>query len=242
MMTNKLDDCKSYKGLIKLCLVFFVVCIVIVGAISVYRGIDISKKESVAESQLNYSKTVEWLNYLLSKNYDLCDMVSYDRLDNPSWVDYMDSNKEIDNVLSGLVDCIENVSITNHSLNTFTVEVTFIPYKEVNELKLDKAYINDLGDRYANNDLYTSQLQSELNKIYDKAFTDTVFAKDINAEKVTISLTLSESEINGVTIVYGTKAFIETLLSDTNILSNLQFYEKNIKSTVEQYLVKDNEV
>lgn len=241
-MTNKLEEHKQRIRFIKICVAIVIIGALIVGGLSVYRGISVETMKNNAKKQLDSSKVVTWLNSFLSHSYEQCDIISYDDIETPNWVEYMSSYTEISDVMDGLVDCIESTTITNQDLNRYTIEVTFTPYKKVSEIKVDKAYLIDLGDRYANNDLYSSELQSELDEIYANAFKDTVFAKDSEAEKVTVSLTLSENDVNGVTLVYGTKTFIDTLLSDTNILSNLQFYEENMKSTVEQYLVKENQI
>ena len=241
-MTNKLEEHKQRIRFIKICVAIVIIGALIIGGLSVYRSISVETMKNNAKTQLDSSKVVTWLNSFLSHSYEQCDIISYDDIETPNWVEYMSSYTEISDVMDGLVDCIESTTITNQDLNRYTIEVTFTPYKKVSEIKVDKAYLIDLGDRYANNDLYSSELQSELDEIYANAFKDTVFSKDSEAEKVTISLTLSENDVNGVTLVYGTKTFIDTLLSDTNILSNLQFYEENMKSTVEQYLVKENQI
>ena len=241
-MTNKLEEHKQRIRFIKICVAIVIIGALIIGGLSVYRSISVETMKNNAKTQLDSSKVVTWLNSFLSHSYEQCDIISYDDIETPNWVEYMSSYTEISDVMDGLVDCIESTTITNQDLNRYTIEVTFTPYKKVSEIKVDKAYLTDLGDRYANNDLYSSELQSELDEIYANAFKDTVFSKDSEAEKVTISLTLSENDVNGVTLVYGTKTFIDTLLSDTNILSNLQFYEENMKSTVEQYLVKENQM
>ena len=241
-MTNKLDEHNQRTRFIKICVAVVVLGVLIIGGLSIFKSIRIEMIKNDAKSQLDDSRAVLWLNSFLSHNYEQCDIIAYDNLVEPNWTNYMDSYTEISNVISGLVDCIENVTITNKDLNVYTVEVTYTPYKKVSEISVDKAYLTKLGERYANNDLYSSELQTELDEIYVNAFKDTVFAKDSESEKTTISLTLSENDVNGVTLVYGTKTFVETLLSDTNILNNLQFYEKNIKSTVEQYLVTENQM
>lgn len=242
MVMSRLKDYKRSMNFKKLCLVLTLIGVLVVGGLNIYKKFSVNVIRSKVETQLDSSKVVTWLNALLSHSYEQCDIISYDKIETPNWVEYMDSYTEISSVMDGLVDCIESTTITNQDLNRYTIEVTFTPYKKVSEISIDKAYLTDLGDNYANNNLYSSELQSELDKIYVNAFKDTVFAKDLKSEKVTVNLTLSESDVNGVTLVYGTRTFINTLLSDSNILSNLKFYEENIKSTVEQYLVNENQI
>ena len=240
-MTNRLlEEHKKRVRFVKLCICIILAGVILVAGLSYYKHITIETLQEDARNQLNQTQVVNWLNSFLAHEFEKCDTLSYDRIEEPNWVEFMDSYDEIFKVMDGLVDCIESAKIKNADLGVYTVEVICTPYKLVNDVQVDKAHISEIGNSYANNDIYSTQLQEELDRIYEEGFKDTVFSKDLGAKKVTIELTLSEKQTNGTVLVYGTKDFINKLLTDTNILSNLKVYQDNMKDTVEKYLVEEN--
>lgn len=215
------------KGLI---LVVLVSALAIWGIIY-FRNRDINAKVSKVQTTLEDSSVSKWLDYFTNGAYVMCDKMGYDKLQSSAWGEYMLNYSDLTNVYNKLGECISSIVLTNSTEGTYSVTVNYKPYKLNDSVVLDKQYITELGYKYANSKLYTSELQKALNEVYTKSYNDTVYAPT-DEEQVGV---YTFSEKSGV--VYGVKDFIDSMLEVTNILPNLKVYESTIHTEVNKCLM-----
>lgn len=190
-----------------------------------------------AGNKLKESVTVSWLNSFLAHDYYTCDLLSSDKIITNNYSDYTYSSDSIIGVIDGLVSCISDISVSNIKEGKYKVVVTLKPYVKAEEISIDKDYITNIGKKYVNGELYSSELDSELKEIYTDAFKNTVFSE--GTEELVISLELDEAGKEDIKVV-NTKDFITALLENSNIMYNLKFYEDNVRTEIEKYLVEEN--
>lgn len=159
-----------------------------------------------------------------------------------NWLDDLKNGKsEIlsdKTALKYLSDSIDSISVidsykTGDKVN-YNISVNYTPYKSIKSLKLDIKRLKKLRTSYINGDIGDKKLSSEIEKIYKDEMISNCFTKDTKSKEVV--LVLSENNNEGVTHASQVN-FVNCLLTDSNIISNIKVFEDNIEYDVKNYLV-----
>jgi hypothetical protein len=197
----------------------------------------------VQESEINVENTgvVEWLNAFIAKDYTTCDSMLQDKSDalySTYVLNALNDESYYNMTLDKLVDVIEKVQLesivrnVDTGITTYTIEVTFKNYKVISDLVYDEHSLDSAKENYYNGDITGAEFQEELSRVYYEIFCNNCFQLDSDTDTRKKDLVLSEKEINGVTCVFGTVSFVDSLLSDSNVTTNLAIYEKDVKEKV----------
>jgi hypothetical protein len=179
-----------------------------------------------------------WLDAFTSKDFDTCDQMASgesDMLYSGQVLGMIGDISYYNETLSKLVDCISSIQVESIDSdgvgNTYYfLRVTYTPYREIYALDVDDSSIYEAEDLYLSGD--DTQFDAELSQVYLEIFKTNCFIEDDEAITQQQVLTLSEKEVNGVTRVYGTASFVDSLLSDSNISHNIEFYENDVKEKI----------
>lgn len=215
--------------------IFFLTLLIIFGMKS-----EMDSKVQESSPSLTNRGVVAWLTAFTDKNYILCDMMLEDKssgLYSYYVTTKMQDGAYYETTLNKLVDSIHAVQIksivkdTDIGVTTYTVTVSYDEYLKISDLVYATDSLDEAKEAYENDELTDVEFQDELSRVYYQIFCDSCF-QESNAETRQKDLVLSEKEVNGVTCVYGTVSFVDSLLSDSNVTNNIAIYENDVKDKV----------
>lgn len=193
----------------------------------------------------NTGVVTSYLQALCDKNYELCD--SYVAQDGFQINNFIENHiNELDNniyteFMDLLVDSIVKIQVTkivdntSTGYKTYTIKVSYIPYKKLSDLDIDSKKFKDLLDKYVQGKYTDNDLSDEF-KIYCSETFKNCFQLDSKENKQTVELKLSErSDESGVPHVYNTKNFINDLIP-MEMRQNLSLYEQRIQMKIDTEL------
>lgn len=206
---------------------------------------DMDSKINESSPNIENRGVMAWLTAFTDRNYNLCDMMLEDKSDG-LYSHYVGTKitdgSYYETALNGVVNCISAIQIKSivkdADITTYTVTVTFDEYLRLGDLVYDIHALDEAKEAYETDEISDAEFQEELSRVYFEIFCNSCF-QESNAETRQKDLVLSEKEINGVTCVYGTVSFVDSLLSDSNIMNNISIYEKDVKDKVNN-IIKAN--
>lgn len=177
-----------------------------------------------------------WLNSLLDDDFEKCDSL----LDDKSGAFYSEELDKVivdsryyDYLLKKLSDCILSAEITEVNNGDYTIEIEYYPYKLINHLETVPD-ITESIQKFYNDELDSDSFKALLeDKYYETYVSNCFILSDVIEKKVLI---LSEKEKNGVTCVSGTKSFVSSLLSDSNIKHNTEVFTSDIRDVFSEVI------
>lgn len=188
-----------------------------------------------------------WLHSFATKDYTSCDKLvsnSQNKLSTSNLIYYVDDLDDYTYMLNKLVDSVTSMKIDTKTeladgSTQYKINVYVKPYKSISSLDVSEAEVlNDLVKGYIEGSIGVSEFKSELSIVYSNIFKNNCFIEDDENTLQCMVLTLSEKqEEDGVTYVYNIGNFIDELLSDSNIKNNIQVYETDVKSDVNNKIV-----
>ena len=189
--------------------------------------------------EVNQDGVLKWLDFFLKHDFTSCDKLlenkSYGLHSSDVYSSVID-NSYYDTALTNLVNSIVSIEVTNVEDNKYELLVTYMPYIPISELS-NLPDISNMVQMYYNNEIDDLSFKTDLEQKYLDIYSDNCFVS--GNEMIQTVLVLSEKKINGVTYVYGTKSFVDSLLSDSNIKHNVSVYESTVKDVVAD-LIKAN--
>ena len=183
----------------------------------------------------------EWIKAYTSKNFETCDSMvlgerdkifSYDIDLTGTYAKSVDMYKAL---LNACVSCIDEVLILKKEGNTVTVQVSLKSVKSATEVVVDEKALNDLVNKYINNELKQDGFKQKLEELYYNSFKETVLTDTDNSIGVkVINVNLKEVDNS----VSNTFDFLRQILKDSGLLENMKFFEESAQSTFNVYLRK----
>lgn len=160
------------------------------------------------------------------------------------WMNDLIVNKDFSNysiygidALSKTVDSITNVEITELSdSNVCTVKVTYIPYVKVESF--DESVFTELKEKrlsFIQGDILDNELKQILQRVYDTVWND-CFVSDVETKSQEFTFTVGN---NGNTPKSEQVYFIDTMLKNSNVEYNTEYYNSNISNEVVSILKGD---
>ena len=225
------DDLKKVAPIQKRNKMFWVILIVAIFGVLI-SGFRLQRMFSHFESATSNNSINSWLSSFMNKDYDNCDnFVSNSNFKISSYfVSFYDDNVNslYEETLDKLVDCISSVRVIDCENDKYSIEVTYKPYKTTSSFKVDELKYKTISENYKNGLISDSELQEQLNELYAEIYLNSCF--EISKEEKTSVFYLSEVNAK----VEDTVSFIENLLEASNIFTNLEFYQNNVKSEIEE--------
>lgn len=139
-------------------------------------------------------------------------------------------------LLDASVNCINEVLILDKKDDLVNIKVSLKSVKSATDVVVDEKALNDLVNKYTNNELKEDGFKQKLEELYYNSFKDTVLTGfDSNVKVKVINVRLKEAD-NSVSKTYD---FIRQILKDSGLLENMKFFEESAQSTFNVYLRKD---
>lgn len=183
----------------------------------------------------------EWVKALSHKDFETCDsmvlsesdkILSYDLNLMGTYAKSVDMYKAL---LNACVNCIDEVLILKKEGNTVTIQVSLKSVKSATEVVVDEKALNDLVNKYINNELKQDGFKQKLEELYYNSFKETVLTDTDNSIGVkVINVNLKEVDNS----VSNTFDFLRQILKDSGLLENMKFFEESAQSTFNVYLRK----
>lgn len=191
------------------------------------------------------SGTVAWLQALCDKDYKACDSIVASDGFRFTGFDGTSLNplevKVYYQFLDYVVDSIRGVevlSVIDHKDTGYVdyeIEISYVPYKEILEMDFDDSRITSLISSYRDKKISKEELSTKFQEYYFELFKSCfILSSEDNVTSKVLMLSEKEDE-NGAVLVYGTRTFIEGLISD-EMFENLEVYQSNIKAKVDTVL------
>lgn len=208
---------------------------------------DMESKVQDSITTVEDSGVMAWLKAFSDRNFSVCDTMLQNKEDGLfSTYIYMlvEDLDYYELTLNKLVDSISAIEIKSivkdesTGITTYTVTVTYDTYTELGDLVYDKKALDSAKEKYKNDEMSDAEFQNELSRVYYEIFCNSCFQTD-GAETRQKDLILSEKEVDGVTCVYNTVSFVDSLLADSNVTNNISIYEKDVKGKVENIIKAD---
>lgn len=184
----------------------------------------------------------EWIKAYTSKNFETCDSMvlgerdkifSYDIDLTGTYAKSVDMYKAL---LDASVNCIDEVLILDKKDDLVNIQVSLKSVKSATDVVVDEKALNDLVNKYTNNEIKEDGFKQKLEELYYNSFKDTVLTGfDSNVKVKVINVRLKEAD-NSVSKTYD---FIRQILKDSGLLENMKFFEESAQSTFNVYLRKD---
>lgn len=244
----KIYRLKRLVRVIFLCSIIFGFCVF--GLTVGFLGGNKDKEKPNDDYQQTASKNdgvMLWLRSFATKDYTSCDKLvsnSQNKLSTSNLIYYVDDLDDYTYMLNKLVDSVTSMKIDTKTeladgSTQYKINVYVKPYKSISSLDVSEAEVlNDLVKGYIEGSIGVSEFKSELSIVYSNIFKNNCFIEDDENTLQCMVLTLSEKqEEDGVTYVYNIGNFIDELLSDSNIKNNIQVYETDVKSDVNNKIV-----
>ena len=244
----KIYRLKRLVRVIFLCSIIFGFCVF--GLTVGFLGGNKDKEKPNDDYQQTASKNdgvMLWLRSFATKDYTSCDKLvsnSQNKLSTSNLIYYVDDLDDYTYMLNKLVDSVTSMKIDTKTeladgSTQYKINVYVKPYKSISSLDVSEAEVlNDLVKGYIEGSIGVSEFKSELSIVYSNIFKNNCFIEDDKNTLQCMVLTLSEKqEEDGVTYVYNIGNFIDELLSDSNIKNNIQVYETDVKSDVNNKIV-----
>lgn len=193
--------------------------------------------------QFNTGTTVEkWLGTFMSKDFDKCD-------------EYIDSecndglriNKSLSQtsqmlyyiVYERAVDAISYTQVQSKVLNiedsttSYQVEVKYKPYDDFGEIEFDtKGYLS-LCESFVDGKISEEEYKQRVVDLCVNCFRNE-FKQSKGTQSKTF--TIIEKEVDGTAVICNADEFMNSLLTDTNILTNLEFYTSDVNAKVKDVI------
>ena len=209
--------------------------------------LDMDSKVQESSPTVEDSGVMAWLDAFSTRNFSVCDAMLYNKEDGlfSSYVYMMGVDLDYyELALNKLVDSISAIQVKSIFRNEttgvteYTITVTYDTYKKLGDLIYDKHALDSAKKAYKDDKMTDAEFQNELSRVYYEIFCNSCFQTD-GAETRQKDLILSEKEVDGVTCVYNTVSFVDSLLADSNVTNNISIYEKDVKGKVENIIKAD---
>lgn len=205
-----------------------------------------NKGETIETVELDTnSGTVAWLQALCDKDYKTCDSIVASDGFRFTGFDGTSLNpleiKVYYQFLDYVVDSIRGVEVLNviehkdTGYIDYKVEISYVPYEEILEMDFDDSKITSLINSYRDKKISKEELSTKFQEYYFELFKSCfILSSEDNVTSKVLMLSEKEDE-DGAVLVYGTRTFIEGLISD-EMFENLEVYQSNIKAKVDTVL------
>jgi hypothetical protein len=195
-------------------------------------------KDYQAKITDNYNSVcVDWIYQFSQGNIQACDNYILKATDRINYITDTDNYEYYEYAMQELGKSITDIEVIDTSNNTYTLQISYKPFVELNTLEVDEETQEDFAElrqQYIDGEVGDSEVQSKIKELYYNVYVGSCFnTSDTISTKV---LTLSEETEDGVTYVQGTVSFIDDFLSDSNLSNNLNNYENQIKQLTQSMI------
>lgn len=180
----------------------------------------------------------DWLNAFARRDYEKCDtfVANQDvRLFSPMAITHVGDSRYYMRLLNGLVDSVSGISVVETADGVYRVRVNVVGYEEA---VVEVPELDELKARYIDGEITDEELMPELEELYYVAFESSCFQKSDLGVLHEFSLTMYDSEKDGVAYAVGTADLIDLLLTESGLSMNLAVYEHDINVVTDMLLGK----
>ena len=183
------------------------------------------------------SPAYAWCEGYLHHDFNACDVVTSDAINLSSY--YISDNaytsemssELYDIILTRSADSINKIELENHNqeLGTYSLKITYKPYKKMDKFDLDKSEFRDISEKYISGEYTDDNYQGEFEKFFVDSFNK-CFKLDM--EDKTFECTITEDENRKLEDV--SSLFIP-LIQKQGIVDITKTFEADFQKQLDEY-------
>lgn len=235
------DELEVKRGLSTNSKIILIACLLVLCFISVVLFL-INKADSEPEiaEVVKMDKTspaYTWCEGYLHHDFNACDVVTSDAINLSSY--YISDNaytsemssELYDIILTRSADSINKIELENHNqeLGTYSLKITYKPYKKMDKFDLDKSEFRDISEKYISGEYTDDNYQGEFEKFFVDSFNK-CFKLDM--EDKTFECTITEDENRKLEDV--SSLFIP-LIQKQGIVDITKTFEADFQKQLDEY-------
>ena len=213
-----------------------VLCFITVVLFLISRG-DSEQKIGEVVKMDKTSPAYAWCEGYLHHDFNACDVVTSDAINLSSY--YISDNaytsemssELYDIILTRSADSINKIELKSYDSGkgTYTLEITYKPYKEMKEFTLDKSKFTDISDKYISGEYTDDNYQGEFEKFFVDSFNK-CFKLDM--EDKTFECTVTEDENRKLEDV---SSLFVPLIQEQGIVDITKTFEADFRKQLDEY-------
>lgn len=235
------DELEVKRGLSTNSKIILIACLLVLCFISVVLFL-VNKADSEPETAevVKMDKTspaYAWCKGYLHHDFNACDVVTSDAINLSSY--YISDNaytsemssELYDIILTRSADSINKIELEDHNkeLGTYSLKITYKPYKKMDKFDLDKSEFKDISEKYISGEYTDDNYQGEFEKFFVDSFNK-CFKLDM--EDKTFECTITEDENRKLEDV--SSLFIP-LIQKQGIVDITKTFETDFQKQLDEY-------
>lgn len=235
------DELEVKRGLSTNSKIILIACLLVLCFISVVLFL-VNKADSEPETAevVKMDKTspaYAWCEGYLHHDFNSCDVVTSDAINLSSY--YISDNaytsemssELYDIILTRSADSINKIELENYNqeLGTYSLKITYKPYKKMDKFDLDKSEFKDISEKYISGEYTDDNYQGEFEKFFVDSFNK-CFKLDM--EDKTFECTITEDENRKLEDV--SSLFIP-LIQKQGIVDITKTFEADFQKQLDEY-------
>lgn len=235
------DELEVKRGLSTNSKIILIACLLVLCFISVVLFL-VNKADSEPETAevVKMDKTspaYAWCEWYLHHDFNACDVVTSDAVNLSSY--YISDNaytsemssELYDIILTRSADSINKIELENYNkeLGTYSLKITYKPYKKMDKFDLDKSEFKDISEKYISGEYTDDNYQGEFEKFFVDSFNK-CFKLDM--EDKTFECTITEDENRKLEDV--SSLFIP-LIQKQGIVGITKTFEADFQKQLDEY-------
>lgn len=235
------DELEVKRGLSTNSKIILIACLLVLCFISAVLFL-VNKEDSepkVAEvvKMDKTSPAYAWCEGYLHHDFNACDVVTSDAINLSSY--YISDNaytSEISSELYDIIlirsaDSINKIELEKYDseLGTYSLKITYKPYKKMDKFDLDKSEFNDISEKYISGEYTDDNYQGEFEKFFVDSFNK-CFKLDM--EDKTFECTITEDENRKLEDV---SSLFVPLIQEQGIIDITKTFEADFQKQLDEY-------
>lgn len=235
------DELEIKRGLSTNSKIILIACLLVLCFISVVLFL-VNKADSEPETAEvvkmdKISPAYAWCEGYLHHDFNACDVVTSDAINLSSY--YISDNaytsemssELYDIILTRSADSINKIELENYNkeLGTYSLKITYKPYKKMDKFDLDKSEFKDISEKYISGEYTDDNYQGEFEKFFVDSFNK-CFKLDM--EDKTFECTITEDENRKLEDV--SSLFIP-LIQKQGIVDITKIFEADFQKQLDEY-------
>ena len=196
-----------------------------------------SKANNMVQGVSN-SGAILWLNSFKNKDFSACDSVIEDESDKILTFDlneYMSDDTYYLNTMNAIADSINNIDILNsktkNGKTVYNVRVSYNKFNVLTKLKASdevKEEFKDIHDKYESGKIDITTAEERYRQLHHEIFDENCLVSSDEEGIMNLALYEERNE-DGNTYVSGVDNFIDIIIEDSNVKSNIKVFQKGIE-------------
>lgn len=235
------DELEVKRGLSTNSKIILIACLLVLCFISavlfLVNKADSEPKVAEVVKMDKTSPAYAWCEGYLHHDFNACDVVTSDEINLSSY--YISDNAYTSEMSSELydiilirsADSINKIELEKYDseLGTYSLKITYKPYKKMDKFDLDKSKFNDISEKYISGEYTDDNYQGEFEKFFVDSFNK-CFKLDM--EDKTFKCTIKEDENRKLEDV---SSLFVPLIQEQGIIDITKTFEADFQKQLDEY-------